>query len=236
MDQVLNELSFCRFREPQQPCAAANRTEARAWMTTFVQTLSTTARLGLPRSLRTMESFAIQQIAPDYNLAQWRNDVAVDRDLRELFRQYSTKSPLLDGLLATLVDRSRGCEAKFEGVECKGLLVAYLLDCLAISLPSDAAWNVDRLKIALAELDEENGNVPEANETVLHCGSPEHAARHAAEFEARKRSTIATGRDLVDQKTRLLPYIVFCENAETVLRNLGSNDPVFLWVNAVFSS
>ena len=147
MDQVLNELSFCRFREPQQPCVAANRAEARVWMTTFVQTLSATARLGLPRSLRTQESFAIQQIAPDYNVAQWRNDVEVDRDLRELLRQYSTKSPLLDGLLATLVDRSRGCEAKFEGVECKGLLVAYLLDCLAISLPSDAAWNVDRLKI-----------------------------------------------------------------------------------------
>jgi hypothetical protein len=146
IDQVFNELSFCRFREPGLPCAAVNRSQARAWMDALVRTLSATAKLGLSRSLRTLESFSHQEIAPDYNVAQWRNDSLVSRDLRQLLRQYSTKSPLLDGVVESLVDRARGCEGKFQDIECKGLLAAYLLDCLAISLASDPAWSANNVE------------------------------------------------------------------------------------------
>jgi hypothetical protein len=172
----------------------------------------------------------IQQIAPDYNVAQWRNDTEVNRDLRQLFRQYSTKSPLLEGVLKALIERARGCEAKFEGADCSGLLVAYLLDCLAISLPSDPAWNVDRLQITVVQLDEEEGYVRESNDTVLNCSTPKHAMGHAPEFERRRRSLVADGRDLVDQKEQLLPHVILCRDVEATLRNLAPNDPCFVWV------
>ena len=228
-DPVLNELSLFRFREARRSYATASRAEARVWMNTLVQTLAATARIGLPRSLRTLESFAIQQITPDYNVAQWRNDSQVNRDLRQLFRSYVTKSPLLDGVLEALAERVRGCEGKFEGVECKGLLVAHLLDCLAISLPSDPAWGAAKLDIRIYEL-EASAGLLESNETVLHASTPEHVVEHTTEFQSRRRSLVATGRDLVERREQLLPNIRFCSNVEASVVDLGRNDPRLVWL------
>jgi hypothetical protein len=228
IDQVLNELSFCRFKEPERPCAAADRRQARQWMDTLVRTLSATAKLGLPRSLRTLGSLSDQKIAPGYSVAQWRNDPQVNHELRQLFRLYSTKSPLLDGVLESFVDRARGCEGKFQGFECKGLLAAYLLDSVAISLPSDAAWRANKLEIVLSELDEDGLN--ESAQPILHCSSPEHVAGHAAELTSRQRQIVATGRDLVENRDRLLPNIEFCHDSEVALSALGQNDPGLSWV------
>jgi len=227
IDQVFNELSFCRFREPGRPCAAVNRSQARVWMDALVRTLSAAAKLGLSRSLRTLESFSHQEIAPDYNVAQWRNDSQVSRDLRQLFRQYSTKSPLLDGVIESLVDRARGCEGKFQDIECKGLLAAYLLDCLAISLASDPAWRANNVGIILTELDE--GGLSESTQQVLHCSSPEQVTVHAPELRSRQRQILATGRDLVDHRERLLPNLRFCGDVEATLSPLAQNDPVLSW-------
>jgi hypothetical protein len=228
IDQVLNELSFCRFREPPRYCAAANRSQARLWMDTLVRTLSGTGKLGLPRSLRTGESLSNQEIAPDYTVAQWRNDPQVSRDVRQLFRQYSTKYPLLDGVLESLVDRARGCEAKFQGIQCEGLLAAYLLDGLAISLPSDPAWSVNSLEITLLELDADG--LSERVQIVLHCSSPGHASALAGEFTIRQRQIALTGRDLVEHQPQLLPNIRFCDDAETSLSTSKQNDPAFSWI------
>ena len=74
MDQVVNELSFRRFREQGVTYVAETRAEARRFMASFVQTLVATAGIGLPKSLRAMESFNAVQLSADYNVAQWRND------------------------------------------------------------------------------------------------------------------------------------------------------------------
>ena len=153
-DLVVNELSFRRFRERDQPCAAANRAEACIWMSTFVRTLAELASINPSRILRTLEEFSYQELAPNYWFVHWRNDRQVNRDERELFRLYTTKSPLLNDVLEQIVQRERGCEAKFEGIEAKGLLVAFLLDSLSVSLPSDPAWQTARLSVSILELDE----------------------------------------------------------------------------------
>jgi hypothetical protein len=225
MDPVLNELSFCRLSTTEPACAASNRTEARMWMSAFVRTLSETANVGLSRSLRAFDSFAVQEIASGYNVAQWRNDGDVDRDLRQLFRQYTTKSPLLDGLM----EMAHGYEARFGGKECQGLLVAYLLDTVAVSLPSDAAWLADRLHIAVDEL-QNDGHITSASESVLHCSSTEHVLIHAQELRSRREHDVTAGGDLADRRESLLPKIRLCTAAEGTLRSLGGSDPCFCWV------
>src|SRR5882724_10026733 len=134
---VLNELSLVRFRGGGQQCAADNRDEARTWMSALVQTLTEASSVGFPRSLRTTSEFLYQDLAPGYSLIHWRNDQAVNRDERRLFNLYSAKSPLLDGVLREVVDRFNGCQARFDGVETAGLLASFVLDGLAVSLPSD---------------------------------------------------------------------------------------------------
>ena len=70
------------------------------------------------------------------------------------------------------MQRERVCEAKFEGIEAKGLLVAFLLDSLSVSLPSDPAWQTARLSVSILELDE-GGDPVLTDEIILHAASPE---------------------------------------------------------------
>ena len=228
-DLVVNELSFRRFRERDQPCAAANRAEACIWMSTFVRTLAELASINPSRILRTLEEFSYQELAPDYSVVQWRNDRQVNRDERELFRLYTTKSPLLNDVLEQIVQRERGCEAKFEGIEAKGLLVAFLLDSLSVSLPSDPAWQTARLSVSILELDE-GGDPILTDEIILHAASPECVRELAPLFEVRIRDHAASGRDIVEHKGMLLPKLRFCGNVEETLIGMGPNDPGFAWV------
>jgi hypothetical protein len=107
-------------------------------MSTFVHMLAEATRIGLSRTVRTLEEFSYQELAPGYSVFQWRNDRQVNRDEQRLFRQYTTRSPLLDGALDEIARWEPGCEAQFGGVHAKGLLAAFLRDGLAASLLSDA--------------------------------------------------------------------------------------------------
>ena len=198
-------------------------------MSAFVQTLKESTRIGLSNSIRALEEFSYQELAPGYSLPHWRNDVRVNRDERQLFRQYTTRSPLLDGALERIVERWPGCEAHFEGALAKGLLAAFLLDSLAASLPSDPVWQVARLRVRILELDG-NGEIGSTDQTILHAASPQHVREHAPLFEARRRQLADSGRNIVEQRESLLPRFRFCGNVEQALRDMGPNDPGLGWV------
>jgi hypothetical protein len=191
--------------------------------------MAAAGRVGLPRSLRTLESFTVQELAPGYNLAQWRNDQQVDRDIRQLFRQYATKSPLLDGVLESVIERAGGCEATVEGCAGEGLLVAYLLDWIAISLPSDAVWDTARLSITFAEMTD-GGGIDQIQDVLQHASTPQHISLHEPQLEAYRRTIARTGRELVEQIEHLLPRLRFCGHVIQALQDMGPNDPRFTWV------
>jgi hypothetical protein len=191
-------------------------------MEALVRTLAEASRNGFPRSLRTMEEFAYQELAPGYTLVQWRNDAAVERDVRQLFRQYTTRSPLLDGVLFEVRERARGCEARFEGVEGKGLLAAFLLDGLAASVPSDPIWRTARLSVRIIELEEDG--------RVRNVSSPAEVRELAPALNEARRLAARTGRQLVEQRLSLLPHLRFCGDVDTVLRGMGENDERLHWL------
>lgn len=228
-DLVVNELSFCRFRERDQPCAASDVWDACRWMSVFVQTLAESKRVGLSLSIRVLEGFLCQELAPGYSVVHWRNDRQVNRDEQRLFRQFATRTPLLDGVLERIVQRHTGCEARFEGIDAKGLLAAFLLDDLAVSLASDEVWQASRLKASILELDEDGG-LRSTDEVILHAASPGHVREHAALFEARRRDLAETGRDVVERREALLPRLRFCGNVEDTLIAMGPNDERLAWV------
>jgi hypothetical protein len=222
-DLVLNELSLSQFRRMGQPRAAANQQQARAWMGGLVQTLIATSRIGLSRSLRTFEDFSNQELAPGYYVYNWRNDPVVNADERRLFSSFITKSPLLDGLADSIMDRARGCEATFEGVAAKGLLVAFIQEFLAVSFASDAAWLVSRLEIQLSELDAD-GNLERGIQAVRHASRSADVDDLAEHFRSRQRREAVSGEDLVDRREELLPHVRFCGDVAQALRGIGRND------------
>jgi hypothetical protein len=228
---VLNELSFRRFREPAQPCIAATPAEGRSLMEALVRTLAEASRSGFPHSLRTLEAFSYQELAPDYTMAQWRNDAAVERDLRQFFRRYATRSPLLDGVLHEVRERALGCEARFEGVEAKGLLAAFLLGDLAASVPSESVWRGTRLSVQITEL-EEDGRVSQTDEIVRNVSSALDVQEVAPEFTEARRLATTDGRHLVDHRPSLLPHLRFCGEVDAALSGLGENADRLRWVRA----
>jgi hypothetical protein len=232
MDQVVNELSFRRFREQGVTYIAQTRAEARRFMASFVQTLVATGGIGLPKSLRAMESFNVVQLSADYNVAQWRNDEEVEIDSRRLLRSYTTKSPFLNGVVKSLAEEARGCEVRFENVNAEGLLAAYMLDGLAISLPSDDAWKPPELDITVSRLTESEDGFQTHRDRILHCSSPEAAKYHVSEVDRRRNNAVTTGRDLVEQRDRILPNLIYCGDGkvEQELLTVGFNDPRFTWV------
>lgn len=200
-------------------------------MDALVRTLAEASRSGFARSLRTLETFSYQELAPGYTMAQWRNDPAVERDVRQLFVRYVTKAPLLEGVLHEIRERARGCEARFEDIEAKGLLVAFLLDTLAASVPSAPIWQTTRLSVRIVEL-EEDGSVCQTNEIVRNASSPSEVGEVAAIFTEARRQAARTGRDLVEQRPSLLPHLRFCGEVDAVLSGMGENDDRLSWVRA----
>jgi hypothetical protein len=198
-------------------------------MSIFVQVLKESTTIGLSKSIRALEEFSYQELAPGYSLLHWRNDDQVNRDERQLFRQYTTRSPLLDGVLERIARRGSGCEAQFEGVHAKGLLAAFLLDSLATSLPSDPVWQVARLRVCILEMDD-IGEIHSTDENILHAATPHHVREHAPLFEARRRRLAASGRDIVEQRGSLLPRLRFCGDVEQALTHMAPSDPGLSWV------
>jgi hypothetical protein len=144
-------------------------------------------------------------------------------------KRFSTKSPLLDGVFEQIVERSQASEARFEGIEAKGLLAAFLLDTLAISLASDAAWSTHMLNVHIYELDAFSA-VQGTDERIQHASTPEHVSQHAPVFEEQSRNLVQSGKDLVQHRELLLPWIRFCSRAEEELLWMGRNDSRVPWV------
>src|SRR5438128_805917 len=87
VELVLNELSL--------RTSFATVHEARVGMSQFIRTMVAATSKGIPSSLRTSVVIHAASLAPQYLLAQWRNDNDVNRDERSYFRSLVTKHPLL---------------------------------------------------------------------------------------------------------------------------------------------
>ncbi len=125
---VANELSFV---------AAEDRRVARERLSGFIKTIVAAVGAGAERGLRSAVSLDGLALAPDYVLAQWRNDDAVDRESRRYMRTLQINTPpilLTDG--AEVADREGRTEYRYQGELATGLGAAALLHGLAISLAS----------------------------------------------------------------------------------------------------
>jgi hypothetical protein len=143
-DFILNELSY---RTPAQ-----NIYEAKLLMQQFVKTLSdlrkATQALPYLPSLRVDHSFLYAQLAPNYNVAQWREDAEVDSITRGLFKSFVGRGPYLHDLLTAVTDEFPTVyEYTFGGAPCLGLGYTHLLRGFAVSLGTENCWNESSLTI-----------------------------------------------------------------------------------------
>ena len=215
LEIVFNELSL--------QTAAADISTARQWMLVLIDTIRAIRPApGIKRKLRTRNDFNYLFIAPDYRVAQWRNDPDVDIETRRFLKALQDKN---DPPLPDIADL--GIEVKYQGKQAIGLDYAFVFKAIALSLISDPEWDCSRLQLEVTPVDE-NDQLVTINENIIHASRRYHAIEHADWIEKRTRKEIRNGLDLWQRREVLFPHLLFCEAVEKQLQSLLTEDPM-LW-------
>jgi hypothetical protein len=203
-------------------------------MTQLVEVLRTARSFGLGRTVRTNEAFQTIELAPGYGLQQWRNDPSGNRDEQRFFGTLLTRSPHLDGLIDSLIQRADLSEVRFHGRSAMGLHAALLLDAIAISWPSDDLWDTSCLMVQYQSLSDQL-ELEESEVSILHCSHAGHWSSHREGIEYRQKTAINSGVELWERHEQLFPHLEFCGDAPDQIRSLSGNEAHFRWVvNCLF--
>lgn len=182
LEMVLNEQSH--------GTPARDISTAQQWMAQFIDTIRAAKKLGIS-TLRVSSEFNTISLAPSYSLAQWRNDRTVDREAQRFLKSLQTKSPFIDSLVDTdLQEQNKLSEFFFEEIPVFGLGIAFLLDSLAISLPSLQKWESSCLKIQHHFLDPDTETIRHNTVDLYHASHPHHLETHRGWIEDRTRYTL----------------------------------------------
>ena len=219
IEGVINELSF---RKPPEFSELAIEAEisARKVMSDLVRCVSEGMRLAIIGRLRTDAHFATAEIAPQYSLAQWRNDQRVNRDERTLFRSFITASPYL-----TAPEQ----EVTFHGVAAAGLASCAVDNSVSISANSDELWNTPQLEAIMLAL-EEDGSVSSNPLNVRNVAALDHWNEHAEWSMIKQRTEIKSGPDLIRTAAYLFQHLILGEHAKNQLSRLQGTEHYFAWV------
>jgi len=216
LEMVFNELSL---RSP-----ASSVEQARQWMTQFISLVITLTRQGVNRILRTGADFHIAKLAPDYSLVNWRNDNEVSREERQFFRALTTKAPYLADLLQ-IQQTALASEFFYQGRKSPqsalGLGYAYLLEAIAISLPSAKRWQHPSIQVEHRWI-EADENIYSEQVEVKHCCHPDHVATHQDWIAKRLQTGVRDGVDLWSRRDSLFPVLSFCESVATAIQEFSS--------------
>jgi hypothetical protein len=220
LEMVFNELSA--------HLPASSTEQARQWMTQFLSLMTTATRQGVNRVLRTNEDFHIASLAPNYSLENWRNDREVSLEERRFLKLLTTKAPFLVDL-PELQQKALASEFLWQGEKdlqtAVGLGYAYLLDAIAVSLPSAPQWQ--RLEVQLEyRWIETDGNLYSEQVQVKHSCSPEHVTAHQDWIAKRLQTGVRDGVDLWKRRFSLFPSLSFCDSVASSIEGIGSGSPM----------
>jgi hypothetical protein len=220
VELVFNELSL---RQPVE-----NKSFARQIMTEFVACVRLVAEIGVSASLRADTSIHDLLLAPDYPIAQWRNDHEVDREERRYFRLINSKVPVLADL-PNIAELVRLQEFRFEGELANGLGIAELIGGLAISFGTDRKWAQDFVRIEVSSLNERE-EIQKLPANVEHASSTQHVESHRAWIRSRLTDELEDGKQIWSRRNEIFPKLVLCES---VGRRLTEIDPGSLAIRVI---
>jgi hypothetical protein len=220
LEMVFNELSL------KPPASSVE--QARQWMTQFISLVTAATRQGVNRVLRTDADFQIASVAPNYSLINWRNDSEVSREERQFFRALTNKAPYLADLPQTQ-QTSLASEFFYQDGNIQqpvqGLGYAYLLDSIAVSLPSTQRWQHPSIQLEHRWIEVDEDIYSEQVE-VKHCCHPDQVATHRDWITKRLQTGVRDGVDLWYRRDLLFSTLSFCESVATAIQGLGSGNPL----------
>ncbi|MCY4506512.1 MAG: hypothetical protein OXG35_06080 [Acidobacteria bacterium] len=205
-EMILNHASLV-------PCG---RDEAVAWLADTASGMAALVehRAAAP-SLRMCRPAHEVRCSPDRSLFDAYQDLRRRGALEEyrFLMRLSTKSPLLRDVGADSADRFLRCEEKTLPEEDGApLLLCAVTDAIAVSLPSEPAWDRDQVTVDFLEL-LPDGSLVEEEEPVDNLARPSHGAA----IVQRHRERLPPPRDAAAfwrQREQMFPHLTFGPDVE----------------------
>jgi len=176
------------------------------------------------RSLRMYRGHHETLCSPGYSLYDAYQDLrkAGAREEYLFLVKLGTKTPLLSAISVDVHDRFRGCEDQtLPGEDGAPLVLCAISDGIAVGLPSEPAWDQDRLTVRFLEM-LSDGAISETSEAIDSLSRFAHAQsileRHGARFRAAKGPS-----DLWQNRNQAFPHLHFGPGVEADLRRAATH-------------
>lgn len=209
MHLILNDLSA------QFP--VANPYEARAVMTSFLKAYQVARKATGSDNLILDRDYNHIFLTPEYCIAQWRNDDAVDMEDKRAFRSLIQRSDTYDSFPVEEISEFKAalCERPSDGC-----LLAYLLSGCCLSFLCDKIWDVPFIKGSYCFLNEETGQTDNYEASIPNIASVTTAMTfsqtHGEQIQREQQTAFVCGEDILAHADEF-PNLVFCKNAEEQL-------------------
>lgn len=199
MNLVFNELSLKDIPESRE-CGAQLFEE-------FVKTYSRAIQddVGISRDIISTIDLNTIEISHNYYVAEWRNQLGIDRDIQRVFKRMCDRQQLEP---VNEYDFEISCEA---GVG-EGLLIAYQDDMLLISLNTNPCWSKYVLECDYYELEQDSTakifvhNICSVEDIVSNLGD-------ILEWTKREVNVCSSAEELISRIENLYPSLMFHKTA-----------------------
>ena len=194
-----------------------------------------TAKLAGDRAIEIIavgdRGFFGMMLSEGYTLSDWLGDREADRDQKLFFRRITTKVGLDEDLDQAVTDRFHLSEFFLEnhvgtarrGPEARGLGLAFLLDTVALSLPSEEYWRSIRVRLLHRWL-EVDGSEEERSVDVFNMSSAGHSESVAGELLRRKQAGLrANPLTLADRMRDCFPHLGFGHDVNEQMAGLPAD-------------
>ena len=153
---VVNELSFAK--------ASATQAEARDLMARFIEAIKVGLKYSSKVNLQIQEDFYSLILSTEYRVFDWASDSLADIEDRRVLLAITTSAPFASNPLL---------EYSLDSEICVGLGLAHEQGSIAVSLLTDAVWDISKIAILRRAIDPE-GEIQELVVSVLHASSNDH--------------------------------------------------------------
>lgn len=134
----------------------------------------------------------------------------------------ATKTPLLRDLPADIKDRFLGCEPAMPDMSnADALVLCAIQSAIAISLPTDAAWGRDQLKIHFKEI-LLDGSEEDVCEIIDNLAGTKQADEIIARYKAQAFHQL-TSATFWEKRAEIFPSLLFGLDVERQIANIGAN-------------
>ena len=167
------------------------------------------------------------------------------RDRSLFLMKLSEKAPLLSDLGPHVADRFRMCGTRTLPTDAGApLVLCVITDAIAVSFPSEPAWDRDRLAVDFEEL-LPNGTIEGAREGIDNLARSAHARLIVDRHVKRLRRHCSDAADLWERRRQMFPHLAFGQDVgdhlvrlnagwlSTLVNRLGDlDDAAAAWADA----